>query len=268
MPHEKPSSAGAGAFRAGAVLALVATPIVGVALAQVTWELGAASVQDLARAMTPSVATVSLGDALAVVAGAAGTLVAAHLTLTAVLLVLAPRSSRLHSTVIRFTPDTWRRIVGTAVAGALSAGLAVPAVATTGTSDAGWVSEQVDHAQAAASTSPTPSPIPTVSAVTTGADIGSQLMSARAASTQGSAREDATPGTGPQSYVVAPGDSLWSITADALGRLGDSPARGSDDTSVAAAWPELYGANRDSIGADPGLIHPGDRLVIPEGWTR
>ena len=60
--------------------------------------------------------------------------------------------------------------------------------------------------------------------------------------------------------VVRPGDSLWSLTARQLGPHA-SAAR------VAAEWPRLYAANRRAIGADPDLIHPGQRLAapIPEG---
>ncbi len=61
-------------------------------------------------------------------------------------------------------------------------------------------------------------------------------------------------------HVVAPGESLWAITADAL-------AEGATDAAVAEAWPRLYAANRDVVGTDPGLIHPGQRLRMPAGLT-
>src|SRR3954469_2297641 len=53
--------------------------------------------------------------------------------------------------------------------------------------------------------------------------------------------------------VVRPGDSLWSLTARQLGPHA-STAR------IAAGWPRLYDANRRVSGADPNLIHPGQRL--------
>jgi len=59
----------------------------------------------------------------------------------------------------------------------------------------------------------------------------------------------------PRSVVVDGGDSLWSITDDLLG--------GASDTAVARAWPALYDANRDVVGRDPNLIHPGQELVVP-----
>lgn len=61
--------------------------------------------------------------------------------------------------------------------------------------------------------------------------------------------------------VVRRGDTLWDITAR---HLGD----GATDQDVAEQWPLWYAANRDVIGADPDLIHPGQRLVPPSGADR
>ena len=52
---------------------------------------------------------------------------------------------------------------------------------------------------------------------------------------------------------VAPGDTLWDIAARRLG--------------AGASWPALYALNRDVIGPDPGVIRPGQRLVLPSGST-
>jgi nucleoid-associated protein YgaU len=57
---------------------------------------------------------------------------------------------------------------------------------------------------------------------------------------------------------VERGDSLWRITATLLGP-------GASDASVNRAWPELYAANADAVGADPALIHPGLVLTVPAG---
>lgn len=55
------------------------------------------------------------------------------------------------------------------------------------------------------------------------------------------------PAPGPAKvYTVVQGDTLSGIAA----RLG-------------IAWPALYAANRATIGPDPDLIRPGERLVIP-----
>jgi nucleoid-associated protein YgaU len=48
---------------------------------------------------------------------------------------------------------------------------------------------------------------------------------------------------------VSPGDTLWDIAARRLG--------------AGTSWPEIYALNRDVIGPDPGVITPGQRLVLP-----
>lgn len=58
-------------------------------------------------------------------------------------------------------------------------------------------------------------------------------------------------------YVVVSGDTLWDIAA---AHLADS----ADDADIAAAWPDWYAVNRDVIGSDPDLIHPGQVLVAPD----
>ena len=63
-----------------------------------------------------------------------------------------------------------------------------------------------------------------------------------------------TPGTA--EVVVHRGDTLWDIAAR---HLGDQAT----DQDVAEAWPRWYAANRDVIGDDPDLLHPGQRLVVP-----
>lgn len=63
-------------------------------------------------------------------------------------------------------------------------------------------------------------------------------------------------GSEPEQVVVRLGDSLWDIAADHLGA-------DATDWEIAASWPQWYAANRDRIGEDPGLIHPGTVLDIP-----
>lgn len=59
--------------------------------------------------------------------------------------------------------------------------------------------------------------------------------------------------------TVEPGDSLWSLTADL--------AANEDPRVIAALWPQLYEANRDTLTEDPDLIHPGAELTIPHHIT-
>ena len=58
-------------------------------------------------------------------------------------------------------------------------------------------------------------------------------------------------------HVVAPGESLWSITSRLL-------PEGADDAAIARAWPSLYRANAEVIGPNPSLIRPGTPLLVPE----
>ncbi|MGC5615265.1 LysM peptidoglycan-binding domain-containing protein [Georgenia sp. Z1491] len=64
------------------------------------------------------------------------------------------------------------------------------------------------------------------------------------------------PATAEAVYVVAAGDSLWSIAADHLG-----PSASTAD--VAAAWPDWYSTNAEVIGADPDLVRAGVELTPP-----
>ena len=48
---------------------------------------------------------------------------------------------------------------------------------------------------------------------------------------------------------VVAGDTLWDIAARRLG--------------AGASWSAIYALNRDAIGPDPGVITPGQRLVLP-----
>lgn len=66
--------------------------------------------------------------------------------------------------------------------------------------------------------------------------------------------DDAAADTESATHVVAPGESLWSITAD----LVETPA---DIPQFVAS---VYAANEDTIGPDPSLIIAGQRLEIPK----
>lgn len=62
-----------------------------------------------------------------------------------------------------------------------------------------------------------------------------------------------------QVHVVAAGDCLWRIASARLDQAGDGPT----DAAVARAVTAWWRTNADVIGADPDLIHPGQRLVPP-----
>ena len=56
--------------------------------------------------------------------------------------------------------------------------------------------------------------------------------------------------------MVRPGDTLWHLAAD---RLRPSAS----DGEVARLVQRIHGSNRELIGRDPDLIHPGQRLAVP-----
>ena len=55
--------------------------------------------------------------------------------------------------------------------------------------------------------------------------------------------------TSAKTYTVKSGDTLSDI---AQSEMGD-----------ANRWPELYAANKDAVGKNPDMIHPGLELTIP-----
>jgi nucleoid-associated protein YgaU len=56
--------------------------------------------------------------------------------------------------------------------------------------------------------------------------------------------------------VVASGDCLWTIAADALGA-------NATNAEIAAEWPRWYSLNRTVVGPDPDLLLPGMVLRAP-----
>lgn len=243
--------------RAVALVAVLGMPAIAYVLARVTvstWEgLDSASLAD---------AGVALEDGLTLLAGAVGATVAAYLALTgyAMLFGAAWRGGRaIPRALASLAPHGWTRVTVTALGLSMSAGLAVPALATEGGTtqvpSAGWVAAPASVAN---------------DAVPAALSIG--WVEADATATPTSSRPSGAPSeiapshaapidaeTQPSSaYVVQPGDSLWHITEALLG----ANARAAQ---IAESWPALYEANHDSVGDNPSLIQPGLALTIPAG---
>ena len=53
-----------------------------------------------------------------------------------------------------------------------------------------------------------------------------------------------------KSYTIKGGDTLSDIAQEQLGDAG--------------RWKEIYELNKDAIGDDPDVIHPGKKLKLPE----
>lgn len=139
-------------------------------------------------------------------------------------------------------PGAVRRIVLAACGAALASGLLAPA-----------------HADQGPAVGPGPRPAATAALL-----VGLPLPDRTTTTTRWlgllgrqAATQDPTRARQADALVVAPGDSLWEIARSTL------PARVSD-AEVERRWQEIYRANREVVGADPDLIRPGQRLVMPD----
>lgn len=63
-------------------------------------------------------------------------------------------------------------------------------------------------------------------------------------------------GPGIDAVAVRPGDTLWSIAVRSL------PA-GAPATVIDRRWRGIWARNRELVGRDPDLIHPGTELSLP-----
>ena len=156
----------------------------------------------------------------------------------------AAAGSRANAALQRWGAPLVRRIA----AGAVVAGLTIAPVAAAAPSapdDLGW---QAGSGESAAPRGEPAQPAPDVEEPAPAPD---EPAEDRAAGPSGSSTE----------HVVGPGDSLWSITATALGP-------GATDEQIVRAWPLVYETNAERIGADPSLIHPGDALELPDALAQ
>jgi nucleoid-associated protein YgaU len=61
-------------------------------------------------------------------------------------------------------------------------------------------------------------------------------------------------------HTVERGECLWRIARSALSASGARPS----GAEIGALWRAIYDLNRELIGDNPNLIHPGQVLRIPE----
>lgn len=128
---------------------------------------------------------------------------------------------------------TTRRLVLLACGAAVVAGTAIPAYADGGRGDVRRAAERL-----------------------VGLSLPERAVAPATPSAEPRTRAMAVTRTEPghdERYVVRPGDSLWSIARA-------HPARGDD---VERRWRAIWADNRDVVGADPDLIHPGQELRLP-----
>ncbi|MDT0202090.1 LysM peptidoglycan-binding domain-containing protein [Nocardioides sp. AE5] len=134
---------------------------------------------------------------------------------------------------INLGPRRWRRLVLMACGITLALG-AQPAMAST--------------------TVPVPVPVPGGAELLDGLPLPQRPDAGQAAATvtQPAGTASATANT----VQVSPGDSLWSLARD---QLPDDAT----DAAIDRQWRAIWAANRDQVGPDPDLIHPGTPLHLP-----
>ena len=183
--------------------------------------------------------------------------------------------------VHRYAPQVVRKALVLAVGAGIGLGLATGASATApapspsvsvaaaevvAPADLGWAvttssiatTTPVAPTPAAADTSSTPPPIEVAPEPTVTEPTVVEVTATATPAVEVSATEPRSPDTGTAvgTVVVVAGDSLWSIAARHL-------PPDATDAQIAAAWPRWYEANAGVIGADPGVIQPGQSLVVP-----
>lgn len=231
------------------------------------------------------------GAVVLAIAGA-GAAIAAYLTFTALLLIVASAlRGPAVSVAARVTPRAWRSLVSAAVGAGIAVGITAPSLAA---EDAdvhlGWVAPAADVvAEPVAAGGFAPELTLSVEGLDAGAgvvdpgapvvagggaplslngygDIASDPAPAAASDPASASDRTLASDTAPSApsgaaasegtYVVERGDSLWRITKGLLGP-------DATDAEIAQAWPELYEVNRSVIGSNPSLIYAGQVLQLP-----
>lgn len=270
-------------LRLGALTLLASALAVGLALAACD------AAGRLASAPPSAWGPTALTRALVLLACGAGALGAAWHALSGALAVIAlagpapsTRGAGIRRAALRalhrWGAPIMRRTTAGALVAAVAAGAPAMAAQAPGASDdLGWA----PTASASAPAEPAPAPGPDASPgaepaapppdPAAGAPSGETSAAEAPAGDPPAAEAPSAPAT---THQVSAGESLWSITQELLdaGAAGapTDPSSGGPSTQaqVARAWPILYAANAESIGADPDLILPGTVLSVPEDLLR
>lgn len=173
-----------------------------------------------------------LGGLAALVLAAGAAWLGLGVVLTAVDLV----AGLCHAAATRVTPAVVRRVVALGCGAALGSSAALAAHAAEAPGAAGPV-------RAGVGTTP-------VAHVLSGLALPDRAVGTAARTAPSVARV----------HTVRPGESLWSVTATALGPRATA-------ADVAAGWRRLHAVNRDRVGDDPDLLLPGTTLRLPPAWT-
>ena len=235
--------------------------------------------EQLAKVPPQSWGLSELSDAVVAGTCACGTLGALWHVVSALVALIAlagekgpdPHGLGSTSTLAARVLATWgapavRRITASALLVSLSSAPALATQETGGGDDLGWrpTSSAPASPPSQSSTPSTPADQSPSSASTGSSDSEGASQSADSTppgsqAAQPSTDPDSAPSSGP-THTVAPGESLWSITAHLL-PTGSAPAQ------IAQDWPALYRANSEAIGADPSLIRPGTVLSVPDSLS-
>ena len=217
----------------------------------------------------------ALTRALVLMACGAGALGAAWHALSGALAVIAlagpapsARGAGIRRAALRAlhrwgAPIMRRTAAGALVAAVATGAPAMAAQAPGASDDLGWA--PTASAPAPAESSPSPA-----GGASPGADPTAPQPDPAAGAPSGETSAAETPSAPATTHRVSAGESLWSITeelldAEAAGAPTDPSSGGPPaQARIARAWPVLYAANAESIGADPDLILPGTALSVPE----
>lgn len=105
-------------------------------------------------------------------------------------------------------------------------------------------------------------PAPAADPLSTPSTLGAEPPSS---STQPARQSDNSPAApSPGTYVVRPGDNLWTIAEQQLAKATGRPVHDLNPGEVRSYWLRVVDANNDLIRSkNPDLIRPGEQLDLP-----